>query len=121
MNILLLIAALIVVESNGNNNAIGDGGLAVGCLQIHQCVIDDVNRVYGTAYKPDDRLDRVKSIKIAELYLIYWGQIYRQRTGKQPDYEVYARIWNGGPFGWTKPATWHYWRRVACVLEGAEK
>lgn len=121
MNILLLIAALIIVESNGNNDAIGDGGQAVGCLQIHSCVIADVNRVYGTQYKPEDRLDRVKSIKMAELYLLYWGQIYRQRTGLEPSYEIYAKIWHGGPFGWTKPDTIHYWNQVNYVLKKAEQ
>ena len=37
--------ALIRVESNGRDNAIGDNGKAVGCLQIWTDVVDDVNQV----------------------------------------------------------------------------
>ena len=39
-----LIERMIVVESNGNNSAVGDRGRAKGCLQIQRGVIRDVNR-----------------------------------------------------------------------------
>ena len=43
----LLIPVLIHVESGGDVNAIGDMGEAVGCLQIHEIMVDDVNRIAG--------------------------------------------------------------------------
>lgn len=120
MNLLTLIAALIVVESHGRDNAIGDGGQAIGCLQMHPCVIEDVNRVYRTEFAFTDRTDHLKSIKIAQLYLWYWGNHYRTTTGKEPTWETYARIWNGGPYGYQKTATIRYWHKVKKVLD-AEK
>ena len=41
MNLITLILALIAVESSGNDNAIGDGGLAYGCLQLHAAYVQD--------------------------------------------------------------------------------
>ncbi len=93
----ILIAALIIVESHGNPQAIGDGGRSVGCLQIQMCVIEDVNRVYGMHYTAMDRYSKTKSVEIAKLYLLHWGQRYTKKTGLSPSQEVLARIWNGGP------------------------
>jgi len=50
-----LIDALMHVESKGKVHAIGDNGRAVGCLQIHKGVIEDVNRAYNTTYRLSDR------------------------------------------------------------------
>jgi len=111
-----LIPILILVESNGNDQAVGDGGLAAGCLQIHQCVIDDVNRVYGTEYVPSDRIDRECSIEIAGCYLAYWGRKYEEATGGKAGYEELSRIWNGGPAGWQKKSTDRYWEKVREML-----
>jgi soluble lytic murein transglycosylase-like protein len=47
MNIMTLILALIAVESSGNDNAIGDGGLAYGCLQLHACYVADAAEYAG--------------------------------------------------------------------------
>lgn len=107
MSIQLLITLLIMIESNGNDSAIGDNGLAVGCLQIHPCVIADVNRVYGAKYSLDDRLDRKKSIEICWLYLQYWAT--PERLGAEPKIKDYVRIWNGGPNGHKKDSTLPYW------------
>ena len=48
---LWLFSAIISVESNGDSSAVGDGGKAVGCMQIHPCVIEDVNRIYNKDYR----------------------------------------------------------------------
>jgi soluble lytic murein transglycosylase-like protein len=104
-----LIDALCIVESSNNPSAIGDGGQAVGILQIHPIMIKDVNRILGKdAYTLRDRLDPVKSRKICRVYLSHYGK------GKQFDY--LARIWNGGPSGWKKKCTEKYWLRVEKVL-----
>ena len=110
--ISLLIPALIAVESGGNIAAIGDHGNAVGCLQIRAECIADVNRIAGTAYTPSDRLSREKSAEICRLYLTHYGNAYRRRTGKEPTAEILARIWNGGPRGYARSATAHYWEKT---------
>lgn len=62
-----MIDALIEVESNGQPDAVGDDGQAVGILQIHPCVIDDL-RVAGYDFTLDDRLDPDRSIAIFNAY-----------------------------------------------------
>ena len=65
----VLILALAMVESSFNPSAVGDNGDAVGLLQIHECVIQDVNRVYGTSYTLDDRLNPQASVAICTCLL----------------------------------------------------
>jgi hypothetical protein len=104
-----LIAALILVESNSDAGAIGDGGRALGCLQIHACVIEDVNRHYNRSFKHDDALDMDKAILICELYL-------RMYAPPGATLEQLARIWNGGPKGYKKKSTKAYWAKVRRYL-----
>ena len=118
----VFVKALIQVESGGNLDAIGDGGKAQGCLQIRQCVIDDVNKFYPKYYREqlyvlDDAFAKDKAIEICWLYLKHWGEVYQKKTGKKPTIEVYARIWNGGPNGWKKKSTLKYWEKVKKVME----
>ncbi len=61
------IEALIFVESSGDSQAVGDGGKAVGVLQIHPSWIEDVNAV-GYHFALNDRYDRGKSIAIFNAY-----------------------------------------------------
>jgi len=107
-----LISSIAKVESSNNPTAVGDGGKAVGLLQIWPCVLDDVNRVYGKRYTLADRLDPVKSREICRLYLEHYGKNYTKKTGKQPTDEVYSRMWNGGPAGWSNKKTIEYWNKV---------
>ena len=100
-----LIDALVHVESKGEVHVIGDNGRAVGCLQIHKEVVDDVNRAYRTQYTYSDRKCPSKSREICRKYLILHG-------GSRATNEKYARIWNGGPKGHHKRATLSYWRKV---------
>lgn len=104
-----LISALIIVESNGRDSSIGDGGLAVGPLQIHKCVVEDVNRLEGTSYTWKSMTNRVAARKVCALYL--------QRYAEGRSQEYAARVWNGGPKGPTKHATDRYWQRVNRVLQ----
>lgn len=113
----ILIPLLIQVESSGNPNAIGDGGKAVGILQIHPVVVEDVNRIYQTKYTEKDRLNKAKSMSICRLYLKYYGTRYQLKTGKKADIEVLSRIWNGGPDGWKKQSTIKYWEKVKGLYE----
>lgn len=112
-----LITALIQVESNGNDYAIGDKHLkdkAYGCLQIRRPVCLDVNRVYKTNHSPMAMLgNRELSIKVARMY---WN-IYKCKTDEEK-----ARSWNGGPTAKTPgtkmyKATNAYWSKVKALLK----
>lgn len=110
MKLLLL---LILIESSGNDSPIpGDNGLAHGCLQIHACVVTDVNKKFKTTYTwPEDCYSREKSLDIATKYLSIYAT--EKRIGRPVTDEDRARIWNGGPNGWKKESTVAYWKR--CV------
>jgi len=103
--ILVLLVAIRAVEST-------NGLTSHNQLQIRDICIQDVNRIYGTSYTMYDAYDRAKSKEIAILYLTYWGKQYKKETKKDPSYEQFARIWNGGPEGWKKKSTIKYWKKV---------
>ena len=107
-----LLAALLAVESGGNDLAIGDNGRARGALQIHAGVVADVNRHHGTRYTHADMHDRKAAVRVASLYLATYA------PGASP--EVQARVWNGGPRGASKAATLGYWGRVKRKMGGAK-
>jgi hypothetical protein len=106
----LLLAALIAVESGGRTHAVGDGGKAVGVLQIHPITVRDVNRIAGTSYQLSDRLCPAKSRAMATIYLNHYASA--KRLGREPRLEDMARMWNGGPNGHRKTATLGYWAKV---------
>ena len=110
-----LVNALIQVESNGNTNAIGDNGAAVGVLQIQPIMIREVNRILklkksDKRFKRKDRFDREKSIEIFTI----WAEFHH----KDSDYETIARNWNGGPDGFEQACTEKYWKKVQIELNG---
>ena len=112
-----LIAVLIMVESSGNDLAIGDNGDSVGCLQIQMGVIKDVNRIYTVTYKEEDRYNRSSSKDICQYYLNYWVKKAYVCVEFPKDQtfnvnEIAARIWNGGPNGFKKNNTIKYWNKV---------
>lgn len=108
-----LIDALCTVESNNNPSAIGDGGQAVGILQIHPIMIKDVNRILGKdAYTLRDRLDPAKSRKICRVYLSHYG---KNKTLLQM-----SAMWCAGPDGYrqmNKPAVKRYVDKVRRVMK----
>jgi len=116
--LLATIAAMIVVESGGDPRAVGDGGQAVGVLQIHPAYVADVNRITGRDYYRADRWSRRSSIEMAVAYLDHYGRKWEQRTGQEAGPEQWARIHNGGPRGAEKQSTEKYWQRVKAVMEG---
>lgn len=105
-----LIDALIHVESRGNAHAIGDGGKAVGCLQIHPIMVREVNKIIRKQklgvkkYKLKDRFDCEKSIEMFEI----WRDYHHENS----TLEKVARNWNGGPRGHQKTSTLKYWDKV---------
>ena len=105
MNLTNLISALIVVESSGNDLAVGDQGKAIGCLQIHKAVVADVNKFTGSHYQWQQMTNRVAARAVCQAYLEHYG--------KNKTTEEQARIWNGGPQGHhKKQATEAYWNKV---------
>ncbi|MGE0258612.1 MAG: TIGR02594 family protein [Alphaproteobacteria bacterium] len=113
-----LINALIQVESQGNDNAIGDTHLtnkAFGCLQIRLPVCIDVNRRFSTNIAPEQMLgNRPLSIDTFEKYMLIWAT--RQRIGRAVTDQDRARIWNGGPNGFQRDSTLGYWDKVRQLL-----
>ena len=113
-----LINALIMVESNGNDSAVGDthlGEPSIGVLQIRPIMVREVNRILkiqksDKRFKLSDRFDRNKTI---EMFMV-WKNFHH----KQSDFETIARNWNGGPKGYKNPRTEKYWNKVQKELDG---
>jgi len=116
VNLSVLLAAIAMVESGNDPNAVGDKHLknqAYGRYQIRKPYLDDVNRVLHSDFTMDDVRKHDVIGKCAVLnYLHWWGQKYTNRTGLKPSYEVLARIHNGGPRGYQKQSTVAYWFKV---------
>jgi hypothetical protein len=127
----ILIPVLIQIESGGDVNAIGDGGKAVGCLQIHEIMVDDVNRIKDKVvytkykFKYSCRNEEWTSVMMCEIYLEYYYRKYVNWWNEQcskPLYhpmpfdvcEILARLWNGGYEGLKRNprATDDYWSKV---------
>jgi len=104
-----LVDALILVESAGNEHAFNKKENAVGCLQIRPVMVREVNRILrnkksSTRYTKKDRWDCGKS---KEMFYIW-----RSYHHKVSNDETIARNWNGGPKGYKKQSTEHYWGKV---------
>ncbi len=101
--------ALILQESGGNDNAVGDKNLtnhAYGCLQIRKPCMDDVNKRLGTTHRAEECLgNRDLSLLVFRTYT----SIY-EPTGTD---EEKARLWNAGP-NWRlkRSSTDAYWTSV---------
>lgn len=139
----IIIPALIQIESGGNVNAIGDGGEAVGCLQIHEIMVDDVNRIaerngyicpntdeyIHSEYCYEDRYSEYKSTQMCEIYLNYYyskyvkwyiehGTLKLRHPHPFDVAEICARLWNGGYEGLKRnpEPTDKYWNKVLRLL-----
>jgi hypothetical protein len=112
-NITRLLSAIIFVESSDNDLAYHKGEDAVGCMQIRQCMVDDVNRILKRQkstkrYSYRDRWIRYKSIEMFDIYCKH----YKLTTS-----EEMARCWNGGPNGMQNEVTAGYWKKVKNKLD----
>ena len=116
ISLVSLFSAIAQVESSG-------GLTSDNVYQISEEYIADVNGGIGrerAKYSLRDRLDRDASERIMIEYWAVHGLAYYRKTGKTPSAEVLARIHNGGPNGWRKPATLKYWHRVKAAMDAAE-
>lgn len=110
----ILILALILVESGGNSKAIGDNGLAYGCLQMHAAYVKDAAEYANADWEHNDAFDPVTSIEIIKAYMKRYAN--DDRLGRDATAEDIARIHNGGPNGYKKEATDAYWNKVKSKL-----
>ena len=105
-----LVKAIHKVESGGKTGrVVGDGGKALGPLQIHYSSWKDAtsfDKTIGGTYRDCEKLEY--SIKIFNAYM--------NRYAKNKSNEAKARIWNGGPKGDSSEATLVYWKRVKANL-----
>lgn len=109
---ILLIEAVIKVESNGNDYAIGDLNLknkAFGPMQIRKPCVDDVNLTFKTNYRAEDCLG---NRPLSKWIFCRYADIHSKGLSQ----EVVARRWNGGPTGEKKKATLTYWNKVRRYL-----
>ena len=111
--------AIHQVESSGKIGAIkGDSGKALGPLQIHRSYwkdATDFDKSIGGKYEDVVKLDY--AIKVMASYL----RRYCPKAVTSGNYEVLARVHNGGPNGANKVATINYWQRVKTELDKAKK
>ena len=98
--------ALHVVETSGRTGPIfGDGGKALGPLQIHKAYHADAR--IGGDYSRCADLDYSRRVVTAYL------QRYAPQAWASGDVTTLARIHHGGPRGASKPATVAYAAKVA--------
>jgi hypothetical protein len=100
--------ALHIVETSGRTGPIvGDGGKALGPLQIHR------------AYHADSRIagdySRVSNLAYARRVATAYFKRYAPAAWAAGDVETLARIHNGGPRGHLKPATKGYAAKVKAL------
>ena len=112
-NTTYLLSAIIQVESSGRDSAYNAFEDAVGCLQIRQTMVNDINRILKRQgktkrYTYEDRWCRVKSIEMFDIYCKH----YNLNSA-----EEIARCWNGGPRGMNYQSTSTYWKKVQKGLD----
>lgn len=110
-----LMDALIQVESSGRDDAVGDGGKAIGCLQIWKPYWIDATERSGIGGSYKDCYNRAYAKQIVDAYMKRYAKEAWTSTSKF-DAEKCARIHNGGPKGHTKQATKKYWKKVDKLL-----
>jgi len=105
------IKAIHQVESGGQLGAIiGDGGRALGPLQIHKRYWADVADKIGGRYQDVTDLNYAKKVMIS--YFLK----YAKDALHNKDWEKLAKIHNGGPKGYKKNSTEKYWQKVKSHL-----
>jgi hypothetical protein len=104
-----LLAALIAIESGGDDQARGRRG-ELGALQVRPCVVTDVNRIAGTSYRWAEMTNRWAALGVFRIYTGHYCST--ERLGREATNQDVARVWHGGPDGWKRRRTLAYWRRV---------
>jgi hypothetical protein len=111
----ILLAAMMMVESGGRCDVVGDGGRSIGPLQIQYCYWRDsgVPGKYQDCKQPEYAKRVVRA---------YWKR-YCPNALKRGDLQTLARVHNGGPSGANPKyvkryaATSRYWRKVKRMMK----
>lgn len=106
-----LLDALIQVESMGDDNAVGDGGNAIGSLQIWRVYWLDAVEFSDLGGDYLDCFKRQYAEKVVDAYMTRYAKEAWTST-RLFDAEFCARLHNGGPRGNQKKSTEKYWTRV---------
>ena len=110
------LSALRIVESGGDDNAVGDGGKAIGPYQIWKIYWKDALEFDPTiGGKYEDCFDRQYAERVVRSYLTRYAN--ENRLGRIPNYKDMSRIHNGGPNGHKKTSTLKYWEKVKRELD----
>lgn len=105
------------VETGGKTGPIkGDGGRALGPLQIHRSYWEDVKL-------PGETYSQVADLHYALICYRRYMTRYctKRRLDREPNDMDRARIHNGGPNGHRKSATLPYWRKVDIAMRKAQQ
>lgn len=94
----VLMDAIAMVETMGNNHAYNELENAVGKLQIRQIRLDEYNRLTGDRFKLTDMFDPVNSERVFLYFASVAGPYHFERIAKR---------WNG-----SGPKTELYWERI---------
>ena len=94
------------------NNAVGDGGRALGAYQIHLSYWKDAVEHDPSLTANGETYQTVTNPKYAEkVILAYWNRYATKWTNDE-----LSRIHNGGPAGHKRSATKAYWHKVKARL-----
>ena len=108
-----IFSALREVETGGSKSggrrAVGDGGKAIGPLQIH--------RAYWEDSKVPGRFEDCREFAYARQVAIAYWRRYCPKALDALDAETLARVHYGGPTGAKKESTKVFWKKVERALE----
>lgn len=119
MTLKTLLIAMIIVESGGNKDAVGDDGKSFGCLQMTKAYVEDAAKHADEGWTHKDAFDIKTAFKIFNAYIDKYAT--KDRIGRVITPEDIARIHNGGPNGWKKKSTEKYWEKVKEVMKANKK
>ena len=109
-----VLAAIRIVESNDDPNAVGDGGDSIGCYQIQKCYWLDAKEFSDLGGTYLDCYNRGYADRTVRFYMARYAT--ERRLGREVTQEDIARIHNGGPNGYKKECTKKFWKKVEVVL-----
>jgi ABC-type Mn2+/Zn2+ transport system ATPase subunit len=119
MNYISIILAILVIESGGNDLAVGDNGMSLGCLQLTEAYVQDASEHANIDWVHNDAFNRQKSIDIFNAYMSRYAT--PKRLGRPVTVEDIVRIHNGGPNGYKKQTTKKYWQKVKKLLDATNR
>ena len=114
ISLMQIIAAIILIESGGDNYAVGDSGKSYGCLQLTEAYVADAAEFANVDWVHKDAFDRNKSIDIFLAYMSRYAT--PKRLGRPVTSQDIVRIHNGGPNGYKKQSTKKYWLKIKPLL-----